>query len=126
MMPRRAARAGEPSFNGRPLTVTRPVASCTKPASALTISAAPEPTWPAMHRISPRRTVMEKLSTMPGSDSPSTTNAGAPRAGVSSGYISPLGRPSISSMRAARSRPASPLVVTSSPLRRTVTRSQIA
>jgi hypothetical protein len=85
------------------------------------ISAEPEPICPAMHRISPRQTFMAKLSTLPGNDKLSTTSAGAPLAGVSSGYISPLGRPSICSISAARDSRLSGEVATNSPLRNTVT-----
>ena len=62
-----------------------------------------------MQRISPPPNGHGEIIDNAGSVSASTTSAAAPRAGASSGYMSPLERPSISSIRVSRSSSSSAL-----------------
>ena len=109
----------------RPATLTSPVASDARPASARKTSIAPEPTWPARQITMPRCAIRLKFCTTGGTHTFLTTSIGSPALLSQRGYISPMLRPSIICISCARSISAVRRVPTSSPLRNTETVSQI-
>ena len=86
-----------------PITLTSPVASAARPASARNTSIAPEPTWPARQITMPRGATRLKSCTIGGTRRCLTVSIGSPGLLSQRGYISPMLRPSIISIRCSRS-----------------------